>query len=303
MRRFKHTCRRLFLLTACSVFTLAVAATAAEQTAPIDLRPHWKVGDQVTYAIERIKTTQRSGAGKSEMISRYKITVSVVEVNTEGIVQNWIVETDPLEQITKEFDAPLILLHALSSLTLVLQLDTDAGVVAVKNWREVRSKIQLLLSNLDSPGLMNPSKRKAVELYKNIFVQLLANEAQVLFVLTKEAQILFSPMGGLYSSGVLIETASAIETPFFAEGIPATYRITPLVRSDRPNILVLEVVETPDTTELAVFSKTKDPVSLMRTVNYEIDIPTAWPVSVLWQQKLIAPGQERFESMRFDRLK
>jgi hypothetical protein len=212
---------------------LSAGSSLAQQAAPkpaaardISFAPRWTQGESRAYEEIKVRRTIPKGGMTSQVASRARIDVKVVEAGPNGYLLSWIISGSIVDgPRSAEQDADLAgFRKSMEGWNVLLDLDEAGNLRGVKNWKEIRSKAE---SFHESILRSRDVQRLQPEVQSRFRAQLQASVAtreQIEAICTREARAFLAPIGLNFKSGQPIQYEAQIPNPKGGAAFPARAR-------------------------------------------------------------------------------
>lgn len=304
-------CRLLAL-----IFCLPLCVHAQERS--ISLQPTWRTGEQVQYEITSSRSSEREGTTPSVGTSRSVAHVRVQDSGADGATHVWRFETPTTPGQPLASGAAEKLTHILQSFSMQLQLDGDASIVGIVNAADVRNALQSTVEALFEARPETPEALAQREQFQRVLGSLFSDERRLLHLVTKEAQLLYSPIGGEYKFSSSRRLRGSTVTPFSSEAISTDNEIVVSPLNEATGTYTITFAEVPDPEGVARIadeflrqmssasaaempSRKGASLQLHRVAAFEMSLDSSWPLAVRWTQTIAAGTARRLESIELTR--
>ncbi len=301
---------------------LAVSASHVWAT-EVEWLPSWKAKDRAAYEVTRCKPIKAEGQTVDTCV-KGRLDIVVLRANATSSLQRW--NSDILgEALASSGLAPeaLATLREAMRFSMDIEFDGAAQPVRLLNGDEIRQKLKAVYSmrTLSKDG--KPLDAKALAATEAFVGQLLGSDARLLALMAKDANILYSPLGGSFTIGQTVQVESSMPSPFGSAPFKSTLSVTTQAGGAGTRELQLDIIEDLDRNSLAAalddivkplvgnlgkpeaaaeMRAAFSSMTLRRNSRYRIQPASSWPLLVNWRQSLEVSGQSRLEVTEFKRL-
>jgi len=299
----KYTILNRLILTS---FLLVDSAYASETTfKPIS---KWTAGDEVKYEITVTRKNVREGEQPSEISVKRTASIRVLQSERSANLHEWRLETEAGAKLSTASDINAKLTEIIGNIRLKIELDENSSIIGIANKEEVRETIKRAVTVLvDNAYESSNDAAQKVHLVKTV-ESFMKDDATLTHLMTREAQLLYAPIGGEYILGSSRKFKSLLGSPFSSTPVStdAEVIVSTVNRSTRTFELTLK--DSPDSNGInqlvsgfrqqlasATGGKTAKPedirMQMQRVAIYEISLDSPWPVTVAWTQSLSAQNR------------
>lgn len=209
----------------CLLLCVAMASAGQSSTQTVRLTPRWKKGEKLRY--EMHKSRQRLQEGKKPLgySGRTDVDLEVLEATANGFLISWTYRESRLDDPTLA-EEPMLraIAEIVKGRPILLELDSDASLMGVRNWQELRNTymqaLELVLSEM-SKAQEDPA---TIALLRTQLRSMLATRQQIEILGTMEAGIFFQVPGMEFEGAEPIEVKTEIANPFGGSPFPAIER-------------------------------------------------------------------------------
>lgn len=306
----------LLLLT---VLGLAFVRPAWAQDS-LDLKPQWRVGEQVRYLLTKTRTKTQGVKVVLRATSRTDAVFEVVEASAQGYVLKLVFgETS--------FDDPKMTEHPVvrrvnnisAGMSLLLEVDPQGSVRQVRNWQEIRARVEQLLEVLGRELRQGGQAAADVDKLLAQVASMFSSEEFVRQSSVREVQALFATLGQTYALGTPLEYETTL--PNILGGDPVTGHGQFLLKSlDRKSGLAeiawQQTVDPEDltrslgATSRSLAAKLGRPppdgreverMSIQDSGTFIMEVSTGWASSLTNTRRIDASGQSMAETLSMRR--
>ena len=248
--------RRQMLLLC--VFLVSTSAVAEDS---VDLPLRWKVGDKLHYEI--VKTRQRRQDTKITVTgaTRTDLEIEVVTVDQEGYLVGWTHGETRFDD-PRQAANPVVqqMGRLLKDFHILLQLDSKAVIVGVRNWKELKEKSSAILTTLTEVMKNAGMDTATMEKIKAPVVSMFATRKGIEAMCTREARMFFMVLGGSYSASEPIEYEGKLPNLLGGEPFPsrATFALKKVDRGSGQAIITWTQTLDPEQTQRILEKTLKD---------------------------------------------
>jgi hypothetical protein len=283
------------------------------QEKPFKLHSTWQTGDRVQYNIKTSVVVQRAAATPVSQIGESLASVRVLESKEGGSIHEWRIEQKTLpgqlstvgEKLSQHF----------RSLPLQLQLDQLASIVGIANSAEAKAALVPALQALVKEKSDSLEQKEGL---RRMMESIFSEDRQLALFFTREAQLVYSPIGGEYEFSSLRHGQTNTVTPFSSEPFLSDVEITVSPLNQEKRTYEITFTETLNPKDVARFvdglisqmSKAagstapsmKDfNIQLRRASVYEMDFNSSWPRSIKWKQTAVSGSSQRQDDIEMTR--
>jgi hypothetical protein len=195
-------------------------AAAATPAAPL-VQVRWAVGDTRRYVLTKTRARARNDLVEQAQSSDTPIDVQVLAVNGEQSVLAWRYGETRLDDAEAAAN-PMVrqMSNLMKGLTLELVVAHDRGVVGLRNWRDVQTLMDKVLTDMGTTLRSNGMTDAAVAGVMQQVRPMFATEAQMVATSTREAQLMFSLLGKPVGVNQPFSYDTALPNALGGEAIP-----------------------------------------------------------------------------------
>ena len=307
------------LLAAALLTFAALQAHAAD----IDWLPSWKTNDKATYDVNRCRRSN-DPAKPVDACAKGTLEIEVLRADDKGSLQRWKTDTviDGLASSGLPPEAVASLGKA-SSLAMDIEFDESAQPVRLVNAQEVRAMLDSVVNALTtSPVGGKPLDPKVAAGVKAMMSQLTSTDDRLLALATKDARILYSPLGGSFPEGETVRVKSSMPSPFGTAPLQSTLNITTKATGAAGKDVELQLDEDIDRAAMleamdamlkpmiqaagrpeaaAEIKKAMSSMTMRRSTTYKVQPDSSWAQQVRWSQTVEVSSRQRVDSIEFSR--
>ncbi len=188
----------------------------------VDLPLGWQVGQRVQYEIVKTNQKTRGGEFTFKATTRTDLEIEVLRADADGYLVAWTQGETRFDDPQPAAD-PILrrIVNVAQGLRVLLEIDSDANLVGVKNWKELKHTIGNTLSSvfdeLDISGMDAATLSKiTVEI-----ASICGTGEQERMMRTRERQMFFLVLGGTYSASEPTEYQDRLPNPFGGDPLPS----------------------------------------------------------------------------------
>ena len=298
------------------LLVLPICSEAIETS--ITVVPTWTVGEQIEYELVTSKSNTHQGTTSIGAAEKSRAFIRVLSSTRDRSVHEWRYEIDTINGQTPAKGPTEKLTQLLHSTRLRLQLDEEANILGIENAAEARATFELtiktLIDSLPPQAVDNEGKQQILQGMQS----LISDDRKLQHLATKEAQLIYSPVGGPYTLASSRQLKGSSITPFSSEPISTDNEITVSPFNESNGTFSITYSELPDSegatrfveqiiAQLAKATGTRTPetsdlkLQLRRVTVHVMSRDSSWPLSVQWIQTVSAgpaTKEERIELTR-----
>jgi hypothetical protein len=303
------------------IATALLACTVLHANATdVEWLPGWKTNDKAAYEVERCKKSE-DPAKPADACLKGRLEIEVLRADSHGSLQRWKSNT-VIEGLAGSGLAADALAKA-SSVVMDIEFDDFAQPVRLVNASEVRAMLDSVVNALTTaPADGKAPDTKTSTAVKALMSQLTSSDERLLALATKDASILYSPLGGSFSVGETVRVQSSVPSLFGTAPIQSTIAITTKAATSDNSELELQFDEDIDRAAMleamdtllkpliqaagrpeaaAEIKKAMASMTFSRLATYKVLVNSPWATQVQWRQTVEAGGRQRLESIAFKR--
>jgi hypothetical protein len=205
---------------------LAPSAAGGEPSERVHLTPHWKAGKQ-SFLMVKTGQKRKGGAVVQTTTTRTPVQVEVLKAGTDGYLLAWTLgeaQFDDPEQAKSPHVREMVRLA--TGYRLVLRVDAEGSLAAVRNWAEVRDKAERILA-LTTARLKDTGVDDATVAKMRAQVRAaVSTEEGVRRTCARDPHLFLSPLGRDYSTSGPLEYEAQLPNPLGGEPLPARARFS-----------------------------------------------------------------------------
>lgn len=229
---FKHTSRINWLAAFLAVW-LSAGWTSAQNAASkpiaprdISFAPRWTKGESRTYEELKVRRTIPKGGAASQVASRARIDLKVVEADKNGYVLSWMISESTVDgPRSPEQDADLARMRkSIEGWNVLLDLDGSGNLRGMRNWREIKSKAESFNDSLLRSREFQTLQPEAQSKFRSQLNSSVATREQIEAICTREARAFLAPIGLDFKSGRPIQYEAQLPNPRGGAPFPAHAR-------------------------------------------------------------------------------
>ncbi len=290
----------------------------------LDLPIHWKTGDSIKYEI--VKSSQRMEDGRTmyEEESFSYLDIEVLSAGREGYLLAWTIDKVDLG-MPLDLDNPNVkrslerLKNGGNGWRVIIQLDSTAAIIDVKNWRELKESVTYVYDEM-ADVVTEEMKRRGEE--TSIVVELLEmttsqyrSREKIEELFTEEAQIFFLLLGRRFPINESVEYGKKLPKIFGLELFPKQTEVT-VKRVDhayKQAVLTWKLSVDPEEAQKIIEDHFKlmaaqtgfflykgelpETVTIKDEAEYLVDISSGWLERVDYKRYTIYDGNKEEESI------
>lgn len=215
----KRTLIVVFALGLLYVFTVSGLANGAEDS--LEVLPRWEKGEKVRY--EMIKTRRRTQGDTVtlETTARTDVEIQVLSASDDGYLLAWTLGTTRLDD-PNQANNPLVrrMSNLLSGYRIILELDSQAGITGVQNWKELKKLLGTMLDTLTEELKAAGFDQATAARMRTQVESMLSTKQQIEQLCTREAQLFFMTHGIELAPSRPLEFEDRLPNPFGGEPFP-----------------------------------------------------------------------------------
>ncbi|OYT87653.1 MAG: hypothetical protein CFE46_10940 [Burkholderiales bacterium PBB6] len=198
----------------------ATPTSTTPAAAPL-VQVRWAVGDTRRYVLTKTRARARNDLVEQAQSSDTPIDVQVLAVNGEQSVLAWRYGETRLDDAEAAAN-PMVrqMSNLMKGLTLELVVAHDRGVVGLRNWRDVQTLMDKVLTDMGTTLRSNGMTDAAVAGVMQQVRPMFATEAQMVATSTREAQLMFSLLGKPVGVNQPFSYDTALPNALGGEAIP-----------------------------------------------------------------------------------
>lgn len=217
-----------FLAAWLSVGRTSAQNATSKSTAPtnISFAPRWTKGESRTYEELKVRRTIPKGGAASQVASKARINLKVVEADKDGYVLSWTISESTVDGArSPEQDADLAQMRkSIEGWNVLLDLDGSGNLRGVRNWREIKAKAESFNDTLLRSREFQTLQPKAQSKFRSQLNSSVATREQIEAICTREARAFLAPIGLDFKSGRPIQYEAQLPNPRGGAPFPAHAR-------------------------------------------------------------------------------
>src|SRR5688572_16838387 len=152
----KEATRRFAAILAFVLLAVGTVASAAVDS--FELHPRWKKGERVRFEMTKSREKARLDKLIFKTTTRTEVEVEVLTATEDAFVLAWTLGETKFDD-TNETQNVLVqkMANLLKGHRMVLELDSQAGIQSVQNWRELKAastkRLEILSTELKAAGI------------------------------------------------------------------------------------------------------------------------------------------------------
>lgn len=197
------------------------AAGAVTVQRSIDLVPRWKQSQK--YHFQMIKTRHKYQDEKSTLkaTTRTDLEIEVLRADKEGYLVRWVVGETRFDDSKLAEIAVEQLPSLLKGMQIIIELDSEATITGVQNWKEIKDSYSKTLDTMTAALRKSGQDNTSIEKIRAQIDSMFATKEQIETLFTREAQLFFLPLGRSYNLSKAIEYEDLLMNPLGGEPIPS----------------------------------------------------------------------------------
>jgi hypothetical protein len=204
------------------LYLLTVPGLADGAEDSLEVLPRWTKGEKARYEIIK---TRRTAQGKSitrKTTTRTALEIEVLSANDDGYVLAWTLGATRFDD-PKQAKDPLIrrMGNLLKHKRIILELDSQAAIIGVQNWRELKESSAKMLDVLTEELNAAELDQGTIAKMRSQVASMFATKQQVEQLCTREAQMFFMPLGIELAPSEPFEYEDRLPNAFGGEPFPS----------------------------------------------------------------------------------
>jgi hypothetical protein len=284
----------------------------------IEVVAWWKPGEKREFELLKGRTGLKGGRPYSSGMSRTPYSVEVLEESANGYVVRWTQGATERPPGSADGLSPSerALLELGNGATYDIEFDEIGSVTGLRNFGQVRQRLNLVMDSLAVALSLEPEVENAV---RRVLDQLLESEATTLGVLLKDITQIYFAHGLALDVDADLEFDDELPSPFGGEPFPVNSRITVFHWDNEEQIVEIRYTSTlkreagvapfldlirviggelVSEEDLAEFGPAElAQIELEYDYKISIELSTGWPLSMTSSQKIRIPGEERVDTV------
>jgi hypothetical protein len=307
----------------CVAASVAALSAFGAHAADIDWLPNWAAQDKAVYEVKRCR--QSNGPKPVDLCGTSQLEILVLQSDIKGSVQRWrsggLVEGLAASGLSPEMAA---LLKKASQTPMDIEFDESAQPVRLRNAKEVRAMFDAVIQGLTSAPEIKGADPRLPAMVKDTVARLVDTDEKLLALSSKDASILYSPLGGRFPDGETKRLRSAMPSPFGTAPIGSMVSITAQLPDPAGREMQLAIDEDIDPAAIgglvdemikpmlqnlgrpeaiAEVRKALLGMTMSRSTRYRINLDSAWPMNVTWKQSIETGDRHRIDQIEFRRIR
>ena len=290
----------------------------ARAAGDVEIAPKWKAGETRSY--ERVKSRRRTRGGKEtqHVSGRTPVDLKVIEATDKGYVVRWTFGKTTSDDPGAERDpVARALVGLVEGMHVDLELDREATVLGVRNWKELQTKGRSIVETLAEarPGL----DKETADRLRPALLAMMATRGQVEQLFTREPQPFFLAVGRTYTPGKPFEFDDTLPNPLGGPPFPAKARLGLKSYDPKTGRAVVEWTQATDpratgrviaetlkqmARRLGNRAPTAADLGDMKVEDrgeFVLDVKTGWPEHVTHTRKVTSGGSSQEDTLEIRR--
>lgn len=319
----RNTLRATFLGFAAATAVLAgVAASpsARAEEKTVEVLPRWRKSERVFYEVATSRKRVQGGKVATGASARTDVEIAVLEAGENGFVVEWTAGATRYDDPGKSAD-PIAKFAAdlLAGARIVLELDREASVRDVRNWKELKAGSVAAWDAMTERMKAEGRDAAMVDKIRAQAATLFSTKPQVVSHCTRQPQLFFLALGVEFVDGAPVEYEDKLPNPFGGEAFPskAKFELTAVDRNEGV-ARVLWTQTIPPAEAARIMGKTIDELArrlgkpppdaealksftIEDRAEYALDLSTGWPRSVSYRRTTRTGDESQEDGIRFER--
>jgi len=196
------------------------APAAAEDSVDLPLR--WQVGQRLQYEIVKSGRKTRDGEATFKATTRTDLEIEVLRADADGYLIAWTQGETRFDDPQPAADPMLQrMTNLVRGLRVLLQIDSEANVVGVRNWKELKETIGKILSTVTDELKISGMDATMLSKITAQLASMYATREQIEMMCTREPRMFFLVLGGSFSAPEPTEYQDRLPNPFGGEPFPS----------------------------------------------------------------------------------
>jgi len=196
------------------------APAAAEDSVDLPLR--WQVGQRLQYEIVKSGRKTRDGEATLKATTRTDLEIEVLRADADGYLIAWTQGETRFDDPQPAADPMLQrMTNLVRGLRVLLQIDSEANVVGVRNWKELKETIGKILSTVTDELKISGMDATMLSKITAQLASMYATREQIEMMCTREPRMFFLVLGGSFSASEPTEYQDRLPNPFGGEPFPS----------------------------------------------------------------------------------
>ncbi|WP_422928032.1 hypothetical protein [Singulisphaera sp. PoT] len=213
------------LITAASLVA-TTAARSADKPAVVDAKISWKVGETRTYERVKGRTKLQKGKVASKGAGRSRLELKVLEASEKGYLLQWSLSgTKTDDPIAAKDPFAVQFSRLIDSLKIKIELDENASIIGVRNWKELKATSEKMISTMTDPKLVKGMDRATAEKLRVAVGSMFSTKERIEQAFTHEPRIFLAAIGRSYDQAQPVEYDQELPSPLNGAPIPCRGRI------------------------------------------------------------------------------
>ncbi len=304
------------------IFLLLTSCETTKYEEDIQIIPRWTKGEKLEYSL--VKTRRKLEDGKETLRAKSTCSVNVEVVKADGdeYLVDWTFGETRIEDPDQAAN-PMVkaIMNIAKGLKIQLELDADANMLGVKNWRELQGKSQEVIAAITNELKKADMDETVIQGIEQIVTPMFSTKEQIEMMCTNEVQTFFFPVGLRNMRTSPMEYHDQLPNPLGGEPLPSIAKIA--LKKYNPNsdtVLLHWKQEIDPVLAKKIMEKTLKNMSgsLGQTMPVDIDFgpllvsdkaeclvscSTGWPQWIKHSRTTKVGNNLREDSMIFERLK
>ena len=199
---------------------LFFAPAAAEDSVDLPLR--WEVGQRLQYEIVKTNRKTRDGKGTFKATTRTDLEIEVLRADADGYLIAWTQGETRFDDPQPAADPMLQrMTNLVRGLRVLLEIDSGANVVGVRNWEELKETVGKILATVSDELKISGIDSATLSKITAQLASMYATREQIETMCTREARMFFLVLGGSFSASEPTEYQDRLPNPLGGEPFPS----------------------------------------------------------------------------------
>jgi len=188
----------------------------------VDLPLRWQVGERLQYEIVKSGRKTRDGEATLKATTRTDLEIEVLRADADGYLIAWTQGETRFDDPQPAADPMLQrMTNLVRGLRVLLQIDSEANVVGVRNWKELKETIGKILSTVTDELKISGMDATMLSKITAQLASMYATREQIEMMCTREPRMFFLVLGGSFSASEPTEYQDRLPNPFGGEPFPS----------------------------------------------------------------------------------
>jgi hypothetical protein len=196
---------------------------AAENS--VELLPRWKKGEKLRF--EMVKSRQKTQGDKATLktTTRTDLEIEVLSASKDAFILAWTLGETRFDNPSQaEHRLVQKVANLLKGYRIVLELDSQAAIQGVQNWKQLKEASTNLLDTLTDELKVAGIDQATVAKTRAQVASMFSTKQQIDQLGTREAQLFFMALGIEFEGGEPVEFEDKLPNPFGGEPFPSLAR-------------------------------------------------------------------------------